>query len=138
MPRLLGPTSRLPRYLSYLFSTNHGKEWQSGYTEDLNEDCNFKVLSTSDTYEPIKDGSNDDRRAKAFARVLGVRDGTSRKATLDEQTVVAMHLYFYLCNMYEGGQKVGFWKIWHEEHAFPDGECAFHNYSSHIIAGVFE
>ena len=98
------------------------------------------MLPVSDEYACDDDGRSVESR-KVFARVLGVRDGTARKATEDEQTAVAMNLYFYFCNVYDHGQKVCHWKTWDEESAFPHDEYAFESYNSHSsrdVDGVFD
>ena len=121
-----------------MLSTNHGKEWCSGCSaEDLNKYRNFKVLEVSSEYACDDDGRDVESR-KVFARVLGVRDGTARKATEDEQTAVAMNLYFYFCNVYEEAEKAGHWKTWDEESAFPHEEYAFESHTTRDVDGVFD
>ena len=70
-----------------------------------------------------------------FARLLGVRDGSSRDATTAEMTEVAKHLYFFLVKRYHEGLKSGKWEKWHEERDFPRHE--FEDHSSRDD-GVFD
>ena len=98
------------------------------------------MLKVSSYYACDVDGRDVESR-KVFGRVCGVRDGTARKATEDEQTAVAMNLYFYFCNVYEKAEKDGHWKIWDEESAFPHEEYAFESFESHTtrdVDGVFD
>lgn len=98
------------------------------------------MLEVSEEYACDDDGRSVESR-KVFGRVLGVRDGTARKATEDEQTAVAMNLYFFFCNMYEEAEATGHWKTWDEESAFPHDECAFESFESHSsrdVDGVFD
>ena len=98
------------------------------------------MIKVSDEYACDADGRDVECR-KVFGRVCGTRDGTARKATEDEQTAVAMNLYFYFCNVYEKAEKDGHWKIWDEESAFPHEEYAFESFESHTtrdVDGVFD
>ena len=64
------------------------KEWQS-CSEDLNTDRSIKNIPVSDIYAMDSNGDGSEERAVTFARLLGVRDGSSRDATPAEMTKVA-------------------------------------------------
>ena len=95
------------------------------------------MFAVSDEYACDADGRDVECR-KVFGCVCGVRDGTARKATEDEQTAVAMNLYFYFCNVYEEGETAGHWKTWDEESAFPHEEYAFESHTTRDADGVFD
>ena len=115
-------------YLSYVFSTNHRTEWARAVAgEDLNIDRRFKIIGVSDKNAMNADGDGNDERSATFARLLGVRDGSSREATDDEIKEVAKHTYLYFVNGYEEKFAAGFWKRWNEENDFP--RCPFQSHS---------
>ena len=71
-----------------------------------------------------------------FAKLLGVRDGSSRDATTAEMTEVAKHLYFVLVKRYHEGLKSGKWEKWHEERDFPRHE--FESHTTRDVDGIFD
>ena len=81
-------------------------------------------------------GDRSKERAVTFARLLGVRDGSSRDATPAEMTKVAKNLYFFLVMRYHEGLKSGKWDKWDEETHFPRHE--FQSHSSCDNDGVFD
>ena len=81
-------------------------------------------------------GDGSEERAIVFAKLLGVRDGTSRDATTAEMTKVAKNLYFFLVKRYHEGLKAGKWDEWDEERDFPRHE--FQSGSSRVDSGVFD
>ena len=120
-------------YLSFLFSTNHQKEWASNLNEDLNKDRRFKIVPVSEKYAVNDDGDGNDDRSATFARLLGVRDAAApcREATADEMEVVAIALCSYFVKRYLEGTDTGFWERWHEENDFPR-----HAFQSHSTRGA--
>ena len=87
-------------------------------------------------YATDDNGDRNEESAKVFARLLGVRDGSSRDATTAEMTEVAKHLYFFLVKRYHEYLKSGKWKKWHEERDFPRDD--FQDQSSRDDDGVFD
>ena len=72
-------------------------------------------------------GNGSEERAFTFARLLGVRDGSSRDATTAEMTKVAKNLYFFLVMRYHEGIKSGKWAKWDEETHFPRDSFQSHS-----------
>ena len=94
------------------------------------------MLPVKDKYACDEDGRDDESR-KVFARLLGVRDGTPRKATQVEICEVSKHLFFYFTKQYEEGIASGFWDSYDEETAFPHEEYAFESHTTRDVDGIF-
>ena len=97
------------------------------YLGNLTEDRNTKEIGVSGIYACDGSGNGSEERAIEFAKLLGVRDGSSRDATTAEMTKVAKNLYLFLVKKYHEGLKSGKWKKWDEERYFPRHEFEDHS-----------